>query len=111
MQARNAASVLPEPVGAEIKVVRRARMCGQPCSCGSVGVPNFVTNHSCTMGCAHSREAGMARFGVKTAMQIGFYCGTRVSQNLRLERDWKGHHLQSSLMSVPTSKARAEKIK
>ena len=58
MQARNAASVLPEPVGAEISVVRPARICGQPCSCGSVGVPNFWTNHSATRGCAQAREEG-----------------------------------------------------
>src|SRR5260221_305284 len=38
MQARKAASVLPDPVGAEISVVWPARMWGQPCSCGSIGV-------------------------------------------------------------------------
>src|SRR5437763_1837221 len=59
MHARNAASVFPEPVGAEISVVRPARMCGHPCSCGSVGVPNFFTNHSCTTGWAQARESGM----------------------------------------------------
>src|SRR5271165_6656151 len=32
MQMRNAASVLPEPVGAEMSVVRPARISGQPCS-------------------------------------------------------------------------------
>src|SRR5208282_1109121 len=58
MQARNAASVFPEPVGAEISVVRPARICGQPCSCGSVGVPNRWTNHSLTRGWAHARESG-----------------------------------------------------
>ena len=57
MQTRNAASVLPDPVGAEINVVSPARICGQPASCGSVGVPNFATNHSCTMGCAHASDA------------------------------------------------------
>jgi hypothetical protein len=55
MQARNAARVLPEPVGAEIRVVRPARMCGQPCSCGSVGVPNLFVNHSATSGWAQER--------------------------------------------------------
>src|SRR6185437_1808663 len=55
MQAKNAASVLPEPVGAQISVSVSARMCGQPCSCGSVGVPNFAANHSRTSGCAHER--------------------------------------------------------
>src|SRR5438477_9511372 len=52
MHARKAASVLPEPVGAEIRVVRPARMCGHPCSCGSVGVPKRWTNQSCTNGWA-----------------------------------------------------------
>ncbi len=50
MQARKAANVLPEPVGAEITVVRRARMCGQPSSCGSVGEAKRSRNHSRTMG-------------------------------------------------------------
>ena len=57
MQMRKAASVLPEPVGAEISVVRPARISGQPCSCGSVGVPKRPTNHSATSGCAHDKEA------------------------------------------------------
>ena len=54
MQARNAARVFPEPVGAEISVVLPARICGQPCSCGSVGVPNRPTNQSRTRGWAHA---------------------------------------------------------
>src|SRR5216683_2886608 len=62
MQARNAANVLPEPVGAEIKVVRPARMCGQPNSCGSVGVPNLLVNHSATSGCAQARGADIWLF-------------------------------------------------
>ncbi len=57
MQARNAASVLPEPVGAEISVDLPARMGGQPCSCGSVGEPNLAANHSSTSGCAQAKEA------------------------------------------------------
>src|SRR5258708_30045298 len=69
MQARNAAKVFPDPVGAEINVVSQARMCGQPCSCGSVGVPNFAVNHSATSGWAqesgdirifYSEDAGFA---------------------------------------------------
>ena len=55
MQARKAARVLPEPVGAEISVGSPARIAGQPAVWGSVGEPNFVRNHSCTMGCAHAR--------------------------------------------------------
>src|SRR5215467_4144249 len=58
MHARKAASVLPDPVGAEISVVRPARMWGHPCSCGSVGVPNRETNHSATSGWAQARDAG-----------------------------------------------------
>src|SRR5262249_25788806 len=54
MQIKNAASVLPDPVGAEIRVVSPARMCGQPWTCGSVGVANRRTNQSRTNGCAHS---------------------------------------------------------
>src|SRR5215468_2031347 len=56
MQAKKAARVFPDPVGAEIRVVRPARMCGHPCCCGSVGEPNLRTNHSCTSGCAQARE-------------------------------------------------------
>src|SRR5580700_3500604 len=58
IQARNAASVFPDPVGAQISVVLSPRMWGQPCSCGSVGVPNLETNQSRTRGCAHSRPVG-----------------------------------------------------
>src|ERR1700735_3640780 len=58
MQARNAASVFPEPVGAQMSVVLSLRMWGQPCSFGSVGVPDLETNHSRTRGCAHSRPVG-----------------------------------------------------
>src|SRR6266849_4496088 len=60
MQAKNAARVLPEPVGAEMRVVCPARMCGQPCSCGSVGVEKRVVNHSCTSGWAQAREGETA---------------------------------------------------
>src|SRR5579864_9748306 len=56
MQIRNAARVFPEPVGAEISVVLPERISGQPCSCGSVGVPKRPTNHSRTSGCAQSSE-------------------------------------------------------
>src|SRR5262245_55466701 len=59
MHARKALSVLPEPVGAEINVVRLARMEGHPASWGSVGVSNLRTNHSCTTGCAQASEAGI----------------------------------------------------
>src|SRR3989442_15224488 len=66
MQARNAASVFPEPVGAEMRVAFPARMCGQPCCCGSRGVPNLLTNHSPTMGGAHSRPVSETRSGLRS---------------------------------------------
>jgi hypothetical protein len=55
MQTRNAAKVLPLPVGAEIRVVLPVIMLGQPWVWGSVGLPNFLRNHSAVTGCAHSR--------------------------------------------------------
>src|SRR5215469_12735203 len=63
MQMKNAASVLPDPVGAEISVVLPARISGQPCSCGSVGEPNRPKNHSATSGCAHESDTGISVAG------------------------------------------------
>src|SRR6266404_1685272 len=54
MQIKKAASVLPEPVGAEISVVFPARMWGQPSCWGSVGVAKRLTNQSRTSEWAHS---------------------------------------------------------
>ena len=51
----------PEPVGAEISVVCRARIDGQPSCCGSVGVPKRLTNQSRTSGCAQSKPEEIAR--------------------------------------------------
>jgi len=39
---RNAARVLPEPVGAEIRTSSPVRMAGQPWICGSVGSPKLL---------------------------------------------------------------------
>jgi len=58
MHTKNAASVFPDPVGAEISVVFRSKIGGQPNSCGSVGVPNRPTNQSRISGCAHSSPRG-----------------------------------------------------
>jgi hypothetical protein len=60
MQTRKAARVFPEPVGAEMRVASPARILGQPWVCGSVGLPNFVMNHSAVTGCAHARESGIS---------------------------------------------------
>src|SRR5579864_6474091 len=50
MAARNAASVLPEPVGAATRVFRPATIAGQARSWGSVGVPNRERNQAATAG-------------------------------------------------------------
>ena len=47
---RNAASVLPEPVGAAMSVCRPDAIAGQPSACASVGAPNRRSNHVRTMG-------------------------------------------------------------
>src|SRR6202011_2909414 len=43
---RNAASVFPEPVGAEIRTLCPAAISGQPCNCGSVGPLKRAAKHS-----------------------------------------------------------------
>ncbi len=50
MAARNAASVLPEPVGAAISVCRPAWISGQARACGSVGRPKRFSNQEATAG-------------------------------------------------------------
>jgi len=65
---------LPEPVGADISVVRPARISGQPCSCGSVGDPNFATNHCATTGCAQASATGISLKGMLDILDapVGF---------------------------------------
>ncbi len=60
MQTRKAERVFPLPVGAEMRVASPARMLGQPCSCGSVGVPNLLMNHSAVTGCAQASDGGIS---------------------------------------------------
>src|SRR5436305_10252482 len=50
MAARKAASVLPEPVGAAIRVWRPAWISGQARACGSVGEPKRFSNQEATAG-------------------------------------------------------------
>src|ERR1700726_2065995 len=103
MATRNAASVFPEPVGAEMRVGSPATMEGQPPSCGSVGVPNLATNHSCTMGWAQAREAGMAMAGSATGMadcNAGFF--VLYSPGVSLPPPWTaGEELASILVMLP----------
>src|SRR5207302_10283542 len=85
MQARNAARVLPDPVGAEIRVVRPVRTCGQPCSWGSVGVPNRRTNHSLTIGWAQSSD-GAPRADSASKDILLFYRETLMFANCSPEK-------------------------
>ena len=55
IEDKNAVSVLPEPVGAQMSVCSPLRMCGQPCTCGGVGAGNEAANHSATAGENESR--------------------------------------------------------
>ena len=50
MHVRNAASVLPDPVGAAISVCRPFAMASQPSACAPVGPVNCPKNHSRTSG-------------------------------------------------------------
>src|SRR3954453_10606777 len=57
MPHRNAASVLPEPVGARISVLSPAAMAGQPWAWASVGAGKLDSNHARTG--AENRSNGM----------------------------------------------------
>ncbi len=50
IDARNAVSVLPDPVGAQISVCSPLAMCGHPMIWGGVGSGNEDANHSRTAG-------------------------------------------------------------
>src|SRR5271157_4041598 len=55
--ARNAASVLPDPVGATISVFRPAAMAGQPSRCAGVGSPSASRNQAATGGKNRARTS------------------------------------------------------
>ena len=56
--ARNAASVLPEPVGARSRVERPATIGGQPFACAAVGAAKEASNQRRTAGRKRSRGSG-----------------------------------------------------
>jgi hypothetical protein len=60
IDARNAVSVLPDPVGAQMSVCSPAAMCGHPWIWGAVGVGNDAANHSRTAGENASRTGWSA---------------------------------------------------
>src|ERR1700716_3709084 len=57
MDARNAASVLPDPVGAMRSVLSPFLMTGQAWACAGVGAGNAVRNHSRTAGWKASSDS------------------------------------------------------
>src|SRR5438045_534897 len=60
---RNAASVLPLPVGASTRVASPRAIAGHPCACGGVGAAKEARNHSATAGWNSSRTS--ARFATE----------------------------------------------
>src|SRR6266511_282339 len=67
-QARNAASVLPEPVGARMRVLRPAAMAGQPSRCAGVGSPRAARNHSRTDG--RNKDRGSGSLGEAATLSV-----------------------------------------
>ena len=61
MQERNAASVLPLPVGARRSVLSPRRMGGQPSACAGVGAAKERANQVRVAGWKPSSESGSAR--------------------------------------------------
>src|ERR1017187_9133860 len=56
-QERKAASVLPVPVGARIRVDSPRAIAGQPWRCGAVGPGNVARNQAAVMGWKSARAA------------------------------------------------------
>src|SRR5580693_10567193 len=54
MAARNAANVLPDPVGAATNTCCRDCSAGHACSCAAVGASKVRENHAATAGCRMS---------------------------------------------------------
>ena len=76
---RNAASVLPDPVGAQMSVCSPAAMAGQPCAWAAVGAAKDAPNQSRVAGCeaasgamsGAARRPVAARGGVTGSASIG----------------------------------------
>src|SRR5688572_31099963 len=88
MAARNAASVLPDPVGAAISVCLPSAIDAHPCAWAAVGSPSAVWNHCWTSGWKRAKD--MLKFSQDV-------CGSfRVSQSGGLA----GPILPRSLLAV-----------
>ncbi len=66
MQERNAASVLPLPVGARRSVLSPRRIAGQASACAGVGASKQRENHSRTAGWNSSSAAARAFASIQT---------------------------------------------
>ncbi len=71
MHHRNAARVLPVPVGARIKVDSPRAMAGQPAVCGLVGAGKTAENQSHTAGWKRSSESARLALMAETAAVRG----------------------------------------
>src|ERR1700712_3864466 len=67
MAARNAARVLPEPVGAAIRTWRCAWMAGHACSCDAVAAAKVLLNQLATAGWNAARAGGILRIEPQAA--------------------------------------------
>ena len=67
MAERNAASVLPDPVGAATRTCFPARMSGHASRCGAVGVPTRWVNQASIAGWNPESTADSTTNDVQTA--------------------------------------------
>ena len=116
MAERNAASVLPDPVGAAIRVWRPSRMSGHPSSCGAVGSPSRLLNQVRTAGwkgssaviTGHSTGKGARRgtvrlWGGDTIHWEADRCGRRIVLPFVLILGWAGLGRGSSAQDKPAA--------
>ena len=64
---RNAASVLPLPVGALMSVCSPVAIAGHACSCTAVGSANARANHSCVWGLKAESGTGPSGYDARQA--------------------------------------------
>src|ERR1017187_1388101 len=84
-QERNAASVLPVPVGARIRVDSPRAIAGQPWRCGAVGPGNDARNQAAVMGWKSARAVAESASPANcdgAATRVG--CGWDAAAGLRV---------------------------
>src|SRR5262249_15296773 len=64
MAVRKAASVFPDPVGAEMSVWRPRRIASHPSRCARVGAQNVSVNHLATTGANPETDMSSPVYGV-----------------------------------------------